>query len=502
MIHIGDVDGRRVEIPVHHTGVFGQTGVGKTRLLKYMMQQAVNEGCRVLIFDSKVTGPEFEGMGVRVPFYVEENTDPDVYRSLLEGARARGRGNMERFRGGFIEVCSGARSFEDIGRNLQSKLDAKTEKGRDKITGFTRAMYQEIFYDHRRLMAALDERSFGTYQDIHRALSSTATVLRVPTHVLPNLALQGLVVRSIVELALRTPGKMIILVDEAPNFVSQKQYNPAKSALQQLDAQGRSALKFGWYSGQTITGFDKSNMKNLWYWIMGREMERNEAKDVFDTQTTKACSVDQVKRLKVREFIVSTPEGAQVATVPEVKEKDGVLLFGGEGWTRPSQPNIGQEGEEQIGDGPKGAGEASPKPVDALNPVKSREGQQSPGTPSGVRNEVPPPPARERGVEGTPTPPEPRTKQLAAFSLEVTRLESDSAAGKVAYLVKQEGSLTRGQIVHLALEHGWTELTPESLRKTVLPGMVRNGLLVNEVEGHHEARYRLPHEVKVREVPM
>ena len=44
MIHIGDTkDGKRIEIPVHHTGTFGQTGVGKTKMLKYMISQAVEQ---------------------------------------------------------------------------------------------------------------------------------------------------------------------------------------------------------------------------------------------------------------------------------------------------------------------------------------------------------------------------------------------------------------------------------------------------------------------------
>src|ERR1700682_6280 len=106
MILIGtDSKGEEVSIPVHHTGTFGRTGVGKTTLVKEMIKQAVKEGFRVLIFDSKLTQAECEDMGREIPFYLQENTDPDVYRSLIEGVRTRGRGNMEKFRGGFIELC-------------------------------------------------------------------------------------------------------------------------------------------------------------------------------------------------------------------------------------------------------------------------------------------------------------------------------------------------------------------------------------------------------------
>lgn len=107
-------------------------------------------------------------------------------------------------------------------------------------------------------------------------------------------------------------------------------------SLQDLDEQGRKNEVFGWYSGQTITGFDKANMKNLWYWIMGREGERNEAKAVYDTQSPKLLNIDQIRTLKVREFIVSTPDFTRLVTVPIVNEEE---LF---------EPQIREEPVQEI----------------------------------------------------------------------------------------------------------------------------------------------------------
>ena len=320
MIHIGDTKdgGERVELPVWHTGTFGQSGVGKTKLLKYMMSQANKEGFNVFIFDSKVTGSEFEGIGEELPFYLEAPLDPDAgaidpdaFRSLIEGMRTDRQANMDRYRMAFIKICYGAKDFSDIGDSLKAKL------ANPKVRGYTEQMYSEISHDYHRLTKLLEKHPFSKELQLP---ASTPYIARMPTFKLPNLALQGLVVRSTVENMLRWAEKTIFLVDEAPNFVPQRGYNPAKATLQDLDEQGRKKELFGWYSGQTITGFDKANMKNLWYWIMGREMERNEAKDVYDTQTYKALTVDQVKQLKVREFIVSTPDYTKLVTVPHVDE--------------------------------------------------------------------------------------------------------------------------------------------------------------------------------------
>lgn len=312
MIHVGNTeDGRRFEIPVHHTGIFGQTGVGKTRALKYMARQAVDEGFGVLIIDSKIPHPEFNGFGIDIPLYLEESTDADVFRSLIEGMRTEGRGDMNRYRGGFIEICEPpdepkAESFKHIGARLNKKLHDKAIKGN------TRVMYAEIRRDYNKLMEMLGEHEFSKKLEIPRPIA------RMETRVLPNVALQGLIVKSVIDQVLRQEKDLIILVDEAPNFCHQKIYNPAKRALMALDAQGRSKGIFGWYSGQTLTGFDKSNMKNLWYWVIGREMETNEAKDAHSVQTFKRLSVDEIRRLGVQEFVAVSPEATEKIRIPDV----------------------------------------------------------------------------------------------------------------------------------------------------------------------------------------
>lgn len=332
-IHLGDsADAKRFEIPVWHTGAFGQSGVGKTMLLKYMLKQATDEGYRALVIDSRLTNPEFEGIGQDIPLYLEESTDPDVFRSLIEQMRAKGRGNMERYRGGFIEICSGAKSFAEIGRRLDAKLSDK------KIKGYTRTMYFEIKHDYDRLMKLIGNFEFSK----KLKLADKSPISRMETRVLPTATLQGLVVRSVIEeLMRRGEKKLIVLIDEAPNFCHQEHFNPAKEAIQTLDNQGRANELFGWYSGQTLSGFDKANMKNLLYWALGREMERNEAKAVHETQTYNVLNVQEIRRLKQREFLAISPDETVKIMVPYVEVKD---LFGKrQSATRPSAPLVPDE---------------------------------------------------------------------------------------------------------------------------------------------------------------
>lgn len=464
MILIGTDSKGDVSIPVHHTGIFGRTGSGKTTLVKLMIEQAVKEGFRVLIFDSKLTQAEFEGMGATIPFYLQENTDPDVYRSLIEGVRTRGRGNMEKFRGGFIELCEPpdgkkAKDFTEIEARLREKL-ADTKH----IKGFTRSMYSEIYHDHLKLNEMLSKHKFT--EDLRRtAVQNTSFIVRMPLRDLPNLNLQGLVVRSVIEELLRVAGKMIVVVDEAPNFVNQKLYNPAKSALQQLDSQGRSAQLFGWYTGQTLTGFDKGNMKNLYYWIMGGQSERNEVKAFLDTQTEPVVSKDEVKRLKTREFVVSTPDWAKLVTVPKVGDDRPPLA---EKVDRAIRMNIeARTAEESI---------ALVMPPVREVPAYSPEFKAKDIVDDSI----------DAVVEAAKVVP--RTEIVGSITLQVTRLEG-ALRPKLAYLILKHGSLRQSEMIAEARAYGWV-LSKGPVSEEV-NRMVDDGLLTDPDTNH---RYKFPTE--------
>ncbi len=488
MILIGlDGEGEMVSVPIHHTGIFGRTGTGKTTLVKEMVKQAVKEGFRVLIFDSKLTQAEFEDMGRTIPFYLQENTDPDVYRSLIEGVRTRGHGNMERFRSAFIQLCEPtdgkkAKDFSEIESRLREKLS------NPKIRGYTHDMYAEIYHDHLKLNEMLSKHEFSERQPRFPLpyLADKERIVRMPVRDLPNLNLQGLVVRSTIEWMLQNRSaaeKFVIVVDEAPNFVNQKVYNPAKSALAQLDAQGRSAQLFGWYTGQTLTGFDKGNMKNLYYWIMGGQSERNEVKAFLDTQSEAVVSKDEVKRLKVRQFVVSTPDWAKLVTVPKVGEGEIVKITGEVG--KPLKV-VRQAGTWEVG-GPFVAEVVKPEEQEVVR--RGYRPETAIGLPEKLVDDS------IRAVEQFEKQVVPKTESIAAFTLQVTRLESDSFIAKVVYILNRLGhAAQRKEILEFAREHGWAGIE-SNFNRDIAPHM---GTLILRNEA---GAYRLPKEVKVVGVP-
>jgi len=83
MIRIGfeKGTGKPVEITVHHTVFSGITRSGKSETVHAYISRA--EGLRFLIFDVK-RPRDYAGIGVEVPIYVEEKTDPLMLKRLLE----------------------------------------------------------------------------------------------------------------------------------------------------------------------------------------------------------------------------------------------------------------------------------------------------------------------------------------------------------------------------------------------------------------------------------
>ncbi len=112
-IHIGDTpQGERVDIPLGHTGVFGASGVGKTKLLKYLIKQAVDEqrippGTLTLGTDN---GSAFTARSTRLAI------------SALDrfGSRSRGKDCAQRSRPGLAMKNTGAAD-----RSLPQRADQR-----------------------------------------------------------------------------------------------------------------------------------------------------------------------------------------------------------------------------------------------------------------------------------------------------------------------------------------------------------------------------------------
>ncbi len=100
-----------------------------------------------------------------------------------------------------------------------------------------------------------------------------------------------------------------------------------------------------------------------------------------------------------------------------------------------------------------------------------------------------------RVAKSPPAPPQTATTTLAAFTLQVTKLESDSFIGKVVYVLNRLNRAVYPKDIGASfVEQGWP-FSAKNFASNVAP-YIREGLMVKEENG----MYRLPTEVKVEEV--
>jgi hypothetical protein len=91
-------------------------------------------------------------------------------------------------------------------------------------------------------------------------------------------------------------------------------------------------------------------------------------------------------------------------------------------------------------------------------------------------------------------------KQLVVkinHSEKAVSMDTDSQRGQVIYLLGlgEDKTLSITQIIEEAAEHGWV-IPYDTARKSLIPGMQRDGLLVREGAETHAGKYRLPRFVR------
>jgi len=119
-------------------------------------------------------------------------------------------------------------------------------------------------------------------------------------------SVQQLAIAATVDEVLWTHEDVILVLDEAHNFIPQSGSPPAAGALSKAIREGAAKNVWVWLSDQTITGVDKEPLKQVGVWILGKQREKNEAQRVLDQIPAKTSfSSSDVMTLSKGHFIVA-----------------------------------------------------------------------------------------------------------------------------------------------------------------------------------------------------
>jgi len=304
-IHIGFSKGEPVEVPLQHTIVVAITRYGKSTTLKHM-KESLPKDFKVLFLDVK-RPRDFEGMGVEIPTYLEDRTDPVGLKNLLE---ASGKMGLKFEFSELIKVCKQCAAEDKEGRyGFRDVLDGITSNLKEKMHPIRESKLLVLQHLLGRLVRDLDKTEMVDELE----LPSRFNVMDLSKA--PRMVKQ-LAVYSTLKWILERCRNTVIVLDELPDFAPQRHGTPAREVIGEAVRKGGASGIWLWLSGQTITGVDKNVLKECNYWILGRQREWNEAKRTLDQIPFKTdLKVDNIMTLPVGHFIVVSEEGAYLTYV-------------------------------------------------------------------------------------------------------------------------------------------------------------------------------------------
>jgi hypothetical protein len=297
MIHVGFSKGQSVDIDLVHTIVAAQTRYGKSTTIRAMMQY-IPDDYRALCLDVK-DPRDFEGAGTEVPIYVENKTDPLMLKQLLE------QESHLWLRKEFPELIDLCKEGDPFSRVLE-RVDARMQ---EKVHPVVLDRLKVL----RLLLKNLVENMAKVEMSDRLELPAKNNVMNLSKA--PS-AIKQLAVYSVVKWALERMERVVLIIDELPDFAPQGFSTPSKSMIGQAIRKGGAKGIWLWLSGQTMTGVDKQVLKQAMIWILGHQREINEAKRTLEQIPFKTgLDVKDIMTLPRGQFVVCTDEGAFITFV-------------------------------------------------------------------------------------------------------------------------------------------------------------------------------------------
>lgn len=296
--------GDPVDVPVTHSVVSALTGGGKTEAILRLMHEAEAAGYTVLALDVKAKPRDFEGVGREIRPYISESTEPLLVLRMLESVA--GAGLFSRF-SVILDACMDTRELEDVKANFGTIRDNKKAWARKRDDA------KVLSYLLEKLLDQIQE---GAYANAIQLTPGKINVMDLTS--LP-LGVQQLVVDSVFRWLLVRERKVILVLEEAINFIPQMEKVQFETSARKFIREGRSAELWLWASGQALTEMDIHIRKQMRAWILGGQMEENEAAKFMRQVPMKGIKPEEVQRLPTGHFIAAIRRTEEEGGKVEVK---------------------------------------------------------------------------------------------------------------------------------------------------------------------------------------
>lgn len=332
--------GERFHIPIAHTVITGITQQGKTTAEEAIfsrLSSAVAKEYKVLVFLTKRGEKTFHNAHTISPFY-RERFDWEYVRSLLESTMKE---RLKFETPWIIRICKqaevslktewGAQSFETLppGAGLKEvrKLLAKVLTS-ERLKDFDRNIYTLLAAYLDKVLPVLE----GAQQKFidHLDLKPGINVMDL-TEWYVHEEVQMLVIRSCMEEILRSMNDTIIVLPEAWKMLPQARNTPVKVIFEKYVREGATNNNYLYLDAQDLGGMDKTPLRQVSVWIMGRMLEANEVKRLLKQTLGVDVKPEEIQTLPLGHFLVAAADKVTKVYVWPVgiPEEDSVAVAQG-----------------------------------------------------------------------------------------------------------------------------------------------------------------------------
>lgn len=274
--------GREISVPLKHTAVLGQTQEsGKTTTQEAMITRS---SLRAVAFLTKRGEQSFRLSRQIKPFFREAQKEYWRYAaSLLEGMLDIKLGFQER--GLLIKLC---RDYEKTpGGKKKSSYGWEAPTTLSELQNNVKIAVPQLRGSAEIVAMQLEQYLDEVIPEIKRTAFADSLTLRAGINVMDltrlSTALQGLVIRSVIEWIHQKEKNTIVIIPEAWKFIPEGRNTPVKLATEALIREGGVLKNFVWIDSQDLRGVDKKLMRSVQVWLFGVQREKNEVANTLES---------------------------------------------------------------------------------------------------------------------------------------------------------------------------------------------------------------------------
>jgi DNA helicase HerA-like ATPase len=290
-----------VRYVTHHVGVFGATGMGKSRLVKALINELAAKGFRVVVFDH--TGVDY------APYYntVVKSTEVKIPPNILASVIAKVAQLQWQTHGEYLEIATMTyegrwtkEGFIAHLRRVMKRLNAR-DSTIEKVELYLKQLVNSSFFEE------LNNR-VKSPEDI---LSIETTPVVIDLSFDTDLSVKQAIVASVIEAAWaqvkreKTQAKIVFVVDEAQNYAPQI-WTISKDAIETTVREGRKwGLSMILASQRIVGDIDPSIRANLGTIFFSRLTAPTDIREISTYLDLADINESVLAQLQPREFFVA-----------------------------------------------------------------------------------------------------------------------------------------------------------------------------------------------------